>query len=163
MHGSITNVWPRRRRPRMFSSPARYIQPADPVYQVHPPRPAWRARAYTSPATIWFCLVESHIRRGPRMVHRVQHMEEIGGFVAARVNAITSQVAACVYCPPFSLMPGGYPLDVPRLLRGPIEGRRELQESVGSARDQRRADGIHRALRKPSRHGTGEHRPRLRD
>src|SRR5712692_5320837 len=40
MHGSMTNVSPRRRRPRMLSMPARYIQPADPVYQLHPPRPA---------------------------------------------------------------------------------------------------------------------------
>ena len=39
--GRSANVAPRRRRPRMLSSPARYIQPADPVYQVQPPRPAW--------------------------------------------------------------------------------------------------------------------------
>src|SRR5207253_1503517 len=50
MHGSTMNVSPRRRRPRMLSTPARYIHPAEPVYQLHPPRPACGGRAYTSPA-----------------------------------------------------------------------------------------------------------------
>ena len=35
---------------RMLSRPARYIQPAEPVYHVQPPRPAWAGWAYTSPA-----------------------------------------------------------------------------------------------------------------
>ena len=39
MHGSTANVAPERRRPRMLSMAARYIQPADPVYQLQPPRP----------------------------------------------------------------------------------------------------------------------------
>ena len=50
MHGSMLNVSPRRRSPSMLSRPARYIHAADPVYQLHPPRPACGARAYTSPA-----------------------------------------------------------------------------------------------------------------
>ena len=41
MHGLTSNVAPWRWSPRMLSRPARYIQPADPVYQVHPARPAW--------------------------------------------------------------------------------------------------------------------------
>ena len=45
MHGSTLNVPPRRRRPRMLSRPARYSQPADPVYQLQPPRPACGGRA----------------------------------------------------------------------------------------------------------------------
>ena len=32
---------PAMRSPRMLSTPARYIHPAEPVYQVHPPRPTW--------------------------------------------------------------------------------------------------------------------------
>ena len=42
MHGSTLNVAPRRRSPSMLSSPARYIHAADPVYQLHPPRPGVR-------------------------------------------------------------------------------------------------------------------------
>ena len=37
--GSMTSVVPRSRNPRIHSSPARYIHPAEPVYQVQPPRP----------------------------------------------------------------------------------------------------------------------------
>ena len=33
--------------------PTRYIQLADPVYQVHPPRPSWPAAVYTSAATTY--------------------------------------------------------------------------------------------------------------
>src|SRR2546428_9721230 len=51
--GSISNVDPWRRSPRMLSSPARYIQPAEPVYQVQPPRPALSGCTYTSPATTY--------------------------------------------------------------------------------------------------------------
>ena len=50
MHGSSSKVAPWRRSPRMLSSPARYIQPAEPVYQVHPARPACSGCAVTSPA-----------------------------------------------------------------------------------------------------------------
>src|SRR5262249_6074656 len=38
IHGSISRAIPRRRRPRMLSSPARYIHPAAPVYHVQPER-----------------------------------------------------------------------------------------------------------------------------
>src|SRR5688572_28264380 len=51
MQGSIEKVDPARRRPRMLSTPARYIQDADPVYQLQPPRPRWLGWLYTSPAT----------------------------------------------------------------------------------------------------------------
>jgi hypothetical protein len=40
-HEGHAAVWPSRRRPRIPSMPARYIQPAAPVYQVQPPRPTW--------------------------------------------------------------------------------------------------------------------------
>ena len=45
MQGVMLNTLPRRRSPRMLSRPARYIQPAEPVYQLHPPRPACGGRA----------------------------------------------------------------------------------------------------------------------
>src|SRR5947207_2096415 len=40
MHGSRWSVAPRSRNPRIDSIAARYIHPAAPVYQVHPPRGA---------------------------------------------------------------------------------------------------------------------------
>ena len=40
-HGASTSELPERVRPTIPSIPARYIQPAEPVYQVQPPRPAW--------------------------------------------------------------------------------------------------------------------------
>jgi len=39
MQGSSTSDVPRNRNPRIDSTPAWYIQPAEPVYQVQPPRP----------------------------------------------------------------------------------------------------------------------------
>jgi hypothetical protein len=51
--GSMKSVSPRFRKPRIPSSPTRYIQLADPVYQVHPPRPSWPLAVYTSAATTY--------------------------------------------------------------------------------------------------------------
>jgi len=45
MQGSMMREVPRRRNPRIHSIPARYIHPAEPVYQVHPPRPTWAGSA----------------------------------------------------------------------------------------------------------------------
>ena len=45
MQGSITSSAPRSRKPRIDSRPARYIQPAEPVYHVQPPRPDVRRLA----------------------------------------------------------------------------------------------------------------------
>jgi hypothetical protein len=39
MHGETEKLRPRRLSPRMDSRPRRYIQAAEPVYQVQPPRP----------------------------------------------------------------------------------------------------------------------------
>jgi hypothetical protein len=41
MQGSMIRWSPSRWIPRIHSSPTRYIQPADPVYQVQPARPVW--------------------------------------------------------------------------------------------------------------------------
>ena len=76
---------------------------------------------------------------------------------------MTTQAAACVYWPPFSRTPGGYALDVARVLRRLIEGRIEQQQQLRPARDERRADGVHRALGEALGHRAGEHGPRLRD
>ena len=45
MQGSIRSRSPRRRQPRIHSMAARYIQAAEPVYQVQPPRPTWGGSA----------------------------------------------------------------------------------------------------------------------
>jgi hypothetical protein len=49
--GSMKSVSPRFLSPRIPSNPTRYIQLAEPVYQVHPPRPSWPFAVYTSAAT----------------------------------------------------------------------------------------------------------------
>src|SRR5262249_16065719 len=41
MVGAVVRVVACRWMPRIDSMPARYIQPAEPVYQVQPPRPTW--------------------------------------------------------------------------------------------------------------------------
>ena len=50
IHGSISNLSACRRNPRMLSRPARYSQPAAPVYQLQPARPRCSGLEYTSPA-----------------------------------------------------------------------------------------------------------------
>src|SRR5208282_3210487 len=45
IQGSRCKKAPRMRSPRMLSTPARCIQPAEPVYHVQPPRPMWGALA----------------------------------------------------------------------------------------------------------------------
>ena len=51
MQGSIESRPARTLNPRIHSRPARYIHPAEPVYHVHPPRPACGGWEYTSAAT----------------------------------------------------------------------------------------------------------------
>ena len=43
MQGSIHSRSPRFVKPRIDSSATRYVQLAEPVYHVHPPRPSWPA------------------------------------------------------------------------------------------------------------------------
>jgi hypothetical protein len=50
------------------------------------------------------------VGRCARVVDRIEHVEQLDGLVAAAragAIAITTQIAACVYCPPFSRTPGG--------------------------------------------------------
>src|SRR5688500_15048303 len=58
--GLMLRRWPCNLNPRIDSSPARYIQPAEPVYHVQPPRPVCGGTAYTSPtaaygSTLYLC------------------------------------------------------------------------------------------------------------
>src|SRR3954468_22878837 len=110
IHGSTLNVAPRRRSPRMLSRPARYIQAADPVYQLHPPRPAWGRRAYTSPAMTYGSCVEratSPIVRVWLMGFNMWNNSAASSPLPSFASAITTHTAACVYWPPFSRTPGG--------------------------------------------------------
>ena len=49
--GRILNLSPSSFSPKRDSTRSRYIQPAEPVYQVQPPRPTCGTTAYTSAAT----------------------------------------------------------------------------------------------------------------
>src|ERR1017187_9987743 len=51
MQGSIDRKLPRRLTPSIPSTAVRYIHAADPVYQVHPPRPTCDSAEYTSAHT----------------------------------------------------------------------------------------------------------------
>ena len=53
MHGSTRSAPRSSARPRIASMPTRYVQPADPVYQVQPPRPGYIGCEYTSAATTY--------------------------------------------------------------------------------------------------------------
>ena len=113
MQGSIANVAARRLRPRMLSSPARYIQPAEPVYQVQPARPAWvGVREDVAGEDVRLGLVALDVRRVRVWLTGLSMWKSSTASSPAprRAMAITAQTAACVYCPPFSRTPGGYPL-----------------------------------------------------
>ena len=101
----------RRRNPRIHSSPARYIQPADPVYHVQPPRPTCGGvRVDIGGHDVRFDLVAMHVGARARVIDRIQQREQLARLCLPRpssANAITDQMAACVYWPPFSRMPGG--------------------------------------------------------
>jgi hypothetical protein len=85
----------------------RYIQPAEPVYQVQPPRPVWgRRRRRRRRRTARLCTPRS-ARRGA-VADRVDHREQLPGALASPMSgeAMTVQMAAWVYWPPFSRTPG---------------------------------------------------------
>ncbi len=104
---------PRRRNPRIHSTPARYIQPAEPVYQVQPPRPTWGCFEYTSAAATYG---STRYRWIPALLLAwLIGLRRLNSSPARSpspkvAKAIAHQTAAWVYCPPFSRTPGRYPL-----------------------------------------------------
>ena len=78
----MQSVAPRNLSPSRHSTPARYIQPADPVYQVQPPRPTWGARIDVGADDIGLDLVAMDVRARARMVDRIEHREKLGRLVA---------------------------------------------------------------------------------
>jgi len=98
-------------KPRIDSSPARYIHPADPVYHVHPPRADVRRLGIdVRRHDVRLDLVAVDTRWGLGMVIG-SHRKELGGLipVTERREGDRRPDAACVYCPPFSRTPGTYP------------------------------------------------------
>ncbi len=95
----------------MLSSPARYIQPAEPVYQVHPPRPACSGWAVDVAGDARTARRDSARRRGPVRVwftgFSMWKSSVASSPLPSRASAITTHAAACVYWPPFSRTPGG--------------------------------------------------------
>jgi hypothetical protein len=82
MTGFIRGSPPRTCKSRISSTQTRDIHAAAPVYQDQPPCP---------------------IRPGNHAQHSHRPL------ALPFVRAMTIQMAACVYCPPFSRTPGGYP------------------------------------------------------
>ena len=150
----------------MLSSPARYIQPAEPVYQVQPARPMWSGWEQTSPASTYGSpRYRSTSAARARVVHRVQHVEELGRLVPApqlreRHHDPGGGVRVLAAVLPDAR---GVAPDVAGILRGAVEGRREEQDDPGPAADEVGADRVHGPVGEPRRRGPGEHRPRLGD
>ena len=102
---------------------------------------------------------------GPRMVDRVEHVEQLHGFVAAakrrhRHDDPHRGVGILAAVLPHARR---IALDVPRLLRRPIERWAEEQQRLRPACDQRCADRIHRAFGETFRDCSGQYCPGLRN
>src|SRR5688572_1830323 len=104
--------FPRTWNPNTSSIQTRYIQPAEPVYQVQPLAPARSGDAETSAATAYGS--PRYAETMPGSFVRSTGLIICNNRTAAApwpilARACASQMAAWVYCPPFSLVPGGYP------------------------------------------------------
>ena len=116
----------------MLSSPARYIQPADPVCQLQPPRPACGARVDVAGDDVRLEAITGGLFSGPRMVDRVEHVEQLHGFVAAakRRHRHDDPHRGVGILPAVLPHARRIALDVPGLLRRTIEGRAEEQQRL---------------------------------
>src|SRR6266849_2780241 len=78
-------------------------------------------------------------------------------------NAIAAQIAACVYCPPFSLTPRDVPFDIAGIqIRFVERGIQELDQGIAVA-NEAAIDSRHCRARVPALPGAGQNRPTLRD
>jgi hypothetical protein len=77
--------------------------------------------------------------------------------------AITAQIAACVYWPPFSRTPGTVAADVTGVALGSIEWRRQQSYQSVVAVHEALVDGVHRGARSPGFRRAGKNGPALRD
>ena len=168
MHGSMLNVSP---------SPAQTQHALD-AGAIHPARRARctsvqpaaagvrRARVDVAGHHVRLDLVARDVARRAGVVDRVQHVEQLGGLVAAaeprqrhddpdgRVRVLAAVLADA----------GRIPLDVPGILRRAIERRVEQQQrpAIRARRARVRTASIARSAKRVG-HRAGEHRPRLRD
>ena len=97
--------------PKIYFIPAIYIQLLEPVYHVQPPRPARFPCPYTSAAITYgstLYLLLSSLVRACSIGFIILKFSYALSFKFSMVWAIIVQVAAWVYCPPFSLVPGKY-------------------------------------------------------
>ena len=167
-HGSTVNRSPRRRSPRMCSTPGA-IEPGG---GSGVPAPAAAACVRRSRVDV----AGEHVRFGPvprgvgqraRVIDRVEHVEQLRRFIAIaelgdghhdphrRVRVLAAVLANA----------GRIALDVAGLLRRAIERRRRAAAAVCESRGRparARTASIARSANR-HRHGAGEHRPRLRD
>ncbi len=94
----------------MPSTPARCIQPADPVYQDQPPRPTCGGTEYTSATTAYGSTLDRSASawvNARRIGFSRPNSADAPSPSPSAAVASTAQVAACVYWPPFSRRPGG--------------------------------------------------------
>ncbi len=147
--------------------PARYIQPAEPVYQVQPPRPTWRRLGVDVAGqrrTARPCSGGSPARV-PRVVDRVEQREQLGGLVAVAQRGEGEHapdrgvgVLAAVLA-----HAGQVALDVAGIERRVVERRREEQDQPVAAAHQELVDRRHGARRARRVGGARDHRPGLGD
>ncbi len=155
---------PSMRKPRSDSSATRIIQPADPVYQVQPPRPDVRRRAVdVGGDDVGLDLVGRDALLAC-LVDRVQEIEELGcALVAAelgqgahhperRVRVLAAVLAHSRHVS----------LDVAWIVRVVGEGRREEPDELVALRDQVLLHRVHCLRRALRGRRPGDHRPGLR-
>src|ERR1051325_12079886 len=90
----------------------RYIQLADPVYQVQPPRPRCPFAVYTSAATTYGSTLYVSTASGVSecvMGFSIWNSSNARSPSPCTAVASTDHNAAWVYCAPFSRTPGRYP------------------------------------------------------
>ena len=106
-------------------------------------------------------LVAIHVSRGPRMVERVEHVEELHRFIPAAQpgHGYDDPQSGVRVLAAVLAQTGWIALDVAGILRRLIEWRCEQQQDPGAAPDQVRADRVHRALREAHGRSPGKHRP----
>src|SRR3954447_26383197 len=107
--GSMYSVSPRLVNPRIPSNPTRYLQLAEPVHQVQPPRPSWPSAVYTSAATTYGSTLYASTSSGVRVWVSgliIWYSSKARSPFPWSAVANTAQSAAWVYWAPFSRTPG---------------------------------------------------------
>ena len=109
--------------------------------------------------------VRLDVARAPRVVDRVEHVEELHRLVAAPEpgQGEDDPLRRVRVLPPVLADPRQVALDVPGVEGRPVEGRRQEQDDAGRAPHQVGEHGVHGALGALRRRRAGEDGPALRD